>query len=187
MAPEQAMGAEIGPYTDLYAVGIIAFELLSGRPPFDSSGTPMAVLLRHVNEEPISLSAVRPSVDPRLSDWIAGLLARDPGDRTQTAWLGFEEIVLDRLGSRWRRAAALEPAAQGQPNVHVGVGRAGDHRARVREHERKLLEPVAPRHDHEPKRREHEQVRPSARQRATGDVCRDRRRRRDDQRVEHPS
>ena len=38
MAPEQAMGAEVGPWTDLYAVGVIAFELLAGRPPFDASG-----------------------------------------------------------------------------------------------------------------------------------------------------
>ena len=111
MAPEQAMGQEVGPWTDLYAVGIIAFELLAGRPPFDSSGTPMAVLLRHVNEEPLALSALRPSVDPRLSDWLAGLLVTDPADRVQsaaTAWLAFEELTLDRLGSRWRREAPLD-------------------------------------------------------------------------------
>ena len=116
MAPEQAMGQEVGPWTDLYAVGIIAFELLAGRPPFDSSGTPMAVLLRHVNEEPLALSALRPSADPRLSDWIAALLATDPADRAQsaaTAWLAFEEIVLDRLGSRWRREAPLDARACG--------------------------------------------------------------------------
>jgi hypothetical protein len=116
MAPEQAMGQEVGPWTDLYAVGIIAFELLAGRPPFDSSGTPMAVLLRHVNEEPLALSTLRPSVDPRLSDWLAGLLATDPAERVQsaaTAWLAFEELTLDRLGSRWRREAPLDavPAA----------------------------------------------------------------------------
>jgi hypothetical protein len=111
MAPEQAMGQEVGPWTDLYAVGIIAFELLAGRPPFDSSGTPMAVLLRHVNEEPLALSTLRPSVDPRLSDWLAGLLATDPAERVQsaaTAWLAFEELALDRLGSRWRREAPLD-------------------------------------------------------------------------------
>jgi protein kinase-like protein len=118
MAPEQALGAEVGPYTDLYAVGIIAFELLSGQPPFDTSGTPMAVLLRHVNEEPLALSAVRPAADPRLADWIARLLATDPRDRTQSAhaaWLGFEEIVLEQLGSRWRHGAALGGASVPTP------------------------------------------------------------------------
>jgi serine/threonine protein kinase len=56
MAPEQAMGGDIGSWTDLYAVGVIAFELLAGRPPFDTSGAPMAILLRHVNEPPLELA-----------------------------------------------------------------------------------------------------------------------------------
>ena len=76
-----------------------------GRPPFDASGTPMAVLLRHVNEKPLTLRAVRPSADPRLSDWIDALLATDVADRTQsaaTASLAFEEIVLDEYGPRRR-------------------------------------------------------------------------------------
>jgi serine/threonine protein kinase len=111
MAPEQAMGHEVGPWTDLYAVGMIAFELLAGRPPFDTSGTPMAILLRHVNERPLALTSVDASADPRLSEWIDGLLATDSEDRTSsaaTAWLAFEEIVLSRLGSRWRRDAPLD-------------------------------------------------------------------------------
>ena len=110
MAPEQAMGGEVGPWTDLYAVGVIAFELLAGRSPFDASGGPMAILLRHVNEQPLELATVNPSADPRLSDWIARLLVKDPDRREQSAdaaWHAFEEIVLDRLGPRWRRTAAL--------------------------------------------------------------------------------
>jgi tRNA A-37 threonylcarbamoyl transferase component Bud32 len=133
MAPEQAMGQEIGPWTDLYAVGMIAFELLAGRPAFDTSGTPMAVLLRHVNEEPLALTAVDPSADPRLSDWIGRLLATEPADRTASAdaaWLAFEEIVLDRLGSRWRRAAPLDvkPAAVTPATVRMVDATASDER-----------------------------------------------------------
>jgi serine/threonine protein kinase len=114
MAPEQAMGAEVGPWTDLYAVGVIAFELLAGRSPFDTSGGPMAILLRHVNDPPLELAAVDPSADPRLSDWIARLLVKDPEDREQdtaAAWHAFEEIVLDRLGPRWRRTRPLPVTA----------------------------------------------------------------------------
>jgi hypothetical protein len=114
MAPEQAMGAEIGPWTDLYAAGVIAFELLAGRSPFDTSGGPMAILLRHVNDPPLELATVDPSADPRLSDWIARLLVKDPEDREQdaaAAWQGFEEIVLDRLGPRWRRTTSLPVTA----------------------------------------------------------------------------
>jgi len=120
MAPEQAMGQQIGPWTDLYAVGMIAFELLAGRTPFDSSGTPMAILLRHVNEQPLALTALDPSADPQISKWIDALLATEPEDRTRsaaTAWLAFEEIVLDRLGSRWRRDASLGDAPGLRPHA----------------------------------------------------------------------
>jgi Protein kinase domain len=120
MAPEQAMAQDIGPWTDLYAVGIIAFELLAGRPPFDTSGAPMAILLRHVNEPPLELRAVDPRVDPRLSDWVAGLLERAPEQRRHSAsaaWMALEEVVIDRLGPRWRHSARLLDARATPPTV----------------------------------------------------------------------
>ena len=50
MAPEQAMAQDIGPWTDLYSVGCMAFEMFTGKVPFHDSDAPMAILLRHVNE-----------------------------------------------------------------------------------------------------------------------------------------
>ena len=50
MAPEQAMAGEVGPWTDLYSVGVLTYELILGRPPFSDSDTPVAILMRHVNE-----------------------------------------------------------------------------------------------------------------------------------------
>src|ERR1700754_324061 len=96
MAPEQAMAQDIGPWTDLYSVGCMAFELFTGNVPFHDSDAPMAILLRHVNE--------------RISDWIERLLVKEPTQRTQSAqdaWDDFEEIVLGLLGPRWRREARL--------------------------------------------------------------------------------
>jgi serine/threonine protein kinase len=118
MAPELAMGRDIGPWTDMYAIGVIAFELLAGRPPFDTTGTPMAILLRHVNEKPLELTSLEPSLDPRLSEWIDRLLVKEPEARRHSAsaaWLAFEEIVLDLLGPRWRHAARLPAAAPAGP------------------------------------------------------------------------
>ncbi len=110
MAPEQAMAQDIGPWTDLYSVGCMAFELFTGKVPFHDTDAPMAILLRHVNEEIPAVQSVDPSVDPGISDWIEHLLVKDPKKRTQSAvdaWDEFEEIVIGLLGPRWRREARL--------------------------------------------------------------------------------
>ena len=116
MAPEQAMAQEIGPWTDLYSVGCMAFELFTGRVPFHDSDAPMAILLRHVNEPIPPVKSIEPSVDQDISDWIERLLVKDPTLRTQSAsdaWDDFEEIVIGILGARWRREARL-PAGTAQ-------------------------------------------------------------------------
>jgi serine/threonine protein kinase len=109
MAPEQAMGQAVGPWTDLYSVGCMAYELVTGRLPFGDTDAPMAVLLRHINEVPAPACAVA-NVDPRLSDWISVLMAKDPAARPQCAmdaWETLEELVLAVEGPRWRRGCAL--------------------------------------------------------------------------------
>ena len=105
MAPEQAMAGDIGSWTDLYAVGVIAFELLAGRPPFDTTGTPTAILLQHVNTPPLELSSLDPSVDPRLSDWIDRLLTKDAG--------GPARIWPARRGCASRRSCSTGSARAG--------------------------------------------------------------------------
>src|SRR5689334_9545382 len=110
MAPEQAMAQDIGPWTDLYSVGCMAFELFTGRVPFHDSEAPMAILLRHVNEPIPPVKSIEPGVDQAISDWIERLLVKEPGKRTQSAneaWDEFEEIVIGLLGPRWRREARL--------------------------------------------------------------------------------
>ena len=110
MAPEQAMAQDIGPWTDLYSVGCMAFELFTGNVPFHDSDAPMAILLRHVNEPIAPVKSIRPEVDQRISDWIERLLVKEPEERTQNAqdaWDDFEEILISLLGPRWRREARL--------------------------------------------------------------------------------
>jgi serine/threonine protein kinase len=110
MAPEQALGQTIGPWTDLYSVGVMAYEQLAGNAPFHDSHAPMAILLRHINEPIPPLTDSRPDLDPSFSAWIARLLVKDPDKRTRSAaqgWDELEEIVLKLFGARWRRDARL--------------------------------------------------------------------------------
>jgi serine/threonine protein kinase len=110
MAPEQATAGEVGPWTDLYSLGITAYEMTVSRVPFHDSTTPVAVLMRQVSEEIPSAVSVDPRVDRRFSDWIDRLLVKDPEQRTRTArdaWYELEEIAVAMLGPLWRREARL--------------------------------------------------------------------------------
>jgi serine/threonine protein kinase len=113
IAPEQAMSEEIGPWTDLYSVGCVAFELFTGKTPFHDVDTPVAVLMRHVTHPVPPVTSLVPDLDPRLSDWVATLVMKDSTQRLRSAsdaWEGLEEILIDLLGPRWRRDARLQQA-----------------------------------------------------------------------------
>src|SRR4051812_4876816 len=81
MAPEQAMAKDIGPYTDLYSVGVIAYEMLVGKVPFHDTDTPVAILLKHINEDIPAPATVNPDVPASISAWTERLLAKDWRDR----------------------------------------------------------------------------------------------------------
>jgi serine/threonine-protein kinase len=84
MAPEQVLAEDIDGRADLYAVGLIFYRLLAGRLPFDAD-TPMAMLQQQVEGTPLPLRSHRPD----LPDWcdavVQRALAKEPGDRFQTA------------------------------------------------------------------------------------------------------
>ncbi|MGV9313320.1 serine/threonine-protein kinase [Streptomyces sp. NPDC003691] len=84
MAPEQAMGGAVGPYTDLYALGVLMHELLSGNVPFAGS-TALGVLHRHLYEPPLPVRRVRPDIPEPLEGLVLRLLAKDPQHRPSGA------------------------------------------------------------------------------------------------------
>ena len=77
MSPEQAMGEGVGPWTDLYATGVIAYELLSGSVPFGNR-EPIAILLAHCQEAPVPLAERAPDVPAPIAAWVDALLAKAP-------------------------------------------------------------------------------------------------------------
>ena len=129
MAPEQAMAQEIGPWTDLYQSGIVAYELLAGQVPFRSDDSPLAVLMQHVNEP---LPPLGDEVDPALAAWVDRMAAKAPGERPRSAraaWHELEEVVVDLLGPLWRREARLgepDPTVEHQAPLTPAPFAAGD-------------------------------------------------------------
>jgi tRNA A-37 threonylcarbamoyl transferase component Bud32 len=85
MAPEQAEGHvdEIGPWTDLYSLGVVLYEMVTGRLPFE--GPPLTVLAKIIHDEPPPLSHLRTDVDPALEQVLLKALAKAPKDRYQQA------------------------------------------------------------------------------------------------------
>ena len=115
MAPEQALGKDVGPWTDLYSLGVMAYEMLVGRLPFPDTESAMALLMKHVNDPVPPPRSVNRELDEDLATWIERLLEKSPEQRIRSAadaWDELEETVIRIFGARWRREARLpEPAA----------------------------------------------------------------------------
>lgn len=80
MSPEQAGGEPLDGRSDLYAIGCVLYEMLAGTPPFQGAST-MAVIARHMNEEPPPLRVVRPAISSALESIVTRLLEKSPADR----------------------------------------------------------------------------------------------------------
>jgi serine/threonine protein kinase len=84
LAPEQARGEEAGPRADLYALGVVTYQLISGRLPYEATSL-TELALKQQREEPAMLDTLVAAVGPELADAVAIALALDPRDRYQTA------------------------------------------------------------------------------------------------------
>jgi serine/threonine protein kinase len=116
MSPEQAMNQPVTSASDLYAVGVMAYELLAGSPPFVAGDTPLAVLYAHVNEPAPPLRERAADLPPELCAWVERLLAKEPGDRPESAQGAadeLEQLAVAELGPFWRRQAPIH--APGEP------------------------------------------------------------------------
>ncbi len=125
MSPEQVLGQKVDQRSDLYSLGIILYQMVAGREPFEAD-TPMAVALKHVHA-PLPLpTTFNPQIAPGLERLILKSLAKEPADRFATAadflaaWKqavkeAQEQRGAETTGGAGRTASAPAPARRGLP------------------------------------------------------------------------
>ncbi|MCS6816603.1 MAG: protein kinase [Blastocatellia bacterium] len=104
-SPEQCNAKSPTVASDIYSLGVILYEMLAGRPPFE--GDPMDVMLKHVHEEPPPLRVLRPELSPEMEAVVLRALHKDPAARPQSAWELAEEFERAVRASASRRTMPL--------------------------------------------------------------------------------
>jgi eukaryotic-like serine/threonine-protein kinase len=123
MAPEQAIGDPAADHrADLYALGVVAYELLTGQPPF-AGRTPQGLLAAHATEAPEPVIKRRPTVPPALATLVVRLLEKHPADRPQTAEEVFRalEVTLTSGSSMATIPVPVRTTVRGRWMVAGGV------------------------------------------------------------------
>ncbi|MEA2407823.1 MAG: eukaryotic-like serine/threonine-protein kinase [Thermoleophilaceae bacterium] len=95
LSPEQAQGHAVTATSDIYSIGVMLYEMLAGRLPFDGDSA-VAVALKHLSEQPAPISQWRPDVHPALEAVVMAALAKDPEQRWQSA----EDLAAGLEGAR---------------------------------------------------------------------------------------
>jgi serine/threonine-protein kinase len=96
VSPEQARGEVVGPESDIYALGCVTYEMLTGRVPFDGD-SPVTVALKHIHEDPVPPRTVNGAVSSALEKVVLKAMAKDPAQRYHSA-VDFKEALLHTIG-----------------------------------------------------------------------------------------
>ncbi len=154
LSPEQAQGQAVSASSDLYSIGVVLYELLTGRVPFDAEAA-VTIAIKHVSEPPTAPTTINPQIPPELEQVVMWALNKNPADRPADAdqlIAALEQVkarivsgaspehtasmpALAAIGSAPALAAAstpIAPAAQPPPSVPPGAQPSPSERGRRR-------------------------------------------------------
>ncbi|APY87308.1 serine/threonine protein kinase [Streptomyces alfalfae] len=118
LSPEQALGRGVDARSDLYSVGIMLFQLVTGRLPFEAD-SPLAIAYAHVQEEPVAPSSINRSLPPAVDAVVARALKKNPNERFPTAEAMRDECL--RVAQSFQAAApSIVPGAPTASGAGVG-------------------------------------------------------------------
>ncbi|MFE6490231.1 protein kinase [Streptomyces sp. NPDC057748] len=123
LSPEQALGRGVDARSDLYSVGIMLFQLLTGRIPFDAD-SPLAIAYAHVQEEPVAPSTINRAVTPAMDALVARALKKNPNERFPSAAAMQDEIARVLAASGPTGAPVIVAGGGAPANSGSGVGSA---------------------------------------------------------------
>ena len=124
MAPEQLQGRKIDHRADLYATGIILYQLVCGRLPF-SETNPLALMRQQVTQAPLAPSKHNPAVPRELDDVIMKLLSRDPVDRYPNAGLLASDVAAVIKGDKPAASKSGSPSTDQRTMIATAAGFVG--------------------------------------------------------------
>jgi beta-lactam-binding protein with PASTA domain/predicted Ser/Thr protein kinase len=116
LSPEQAQGHSVNASSDLYAVGVVLYEMLTGRVPFDADAA-VTIALKHVAEAPPAPSAINPAIPPELEQTILWTMNKNPADRPTDA----DQLITVLEHCR----ASIEAGGAGQSTASMAAVAAG--------------------------------------------------------------
>ncbi|MFJ8882326.1 protein kinase [Streptomyces sp. NPDC102402] len=122
LSPEQALGRGVDARSDLYSVGIMLFQLLTGRIPFDAD-SPLAIAYAHVQEEPVAPSSINRSITPAMDALVARALKKNPNERFPSA-AAMQDEIARVLSASGPAGAPVIAGGSGPANSGSGVGSA---------------------------------------------------------------
>ncbi|HWQ43446.1 MAG TPA: Stk1 family PASTA domain-containing Ser/Thr kinase [Desulfosporosinus sp.] len=121
LSPEQAKGLQSNEQSDIYSLGIVLYELLTGKVPYDGE-TPIAIALKHLQEQPILPSKLNPKIDKELEAVVMRAIAKSPEQRYLSAKDLLEDLDHIQAGRPISRLKIPEAFDSEATQTHKGMG-----------------------------------------------------------------